>query len=286
MKQIAPHIYVEDGYRGVTVGCIITPSGPICIDSPMLPADARDWRAKIAKLSEKPVRFVVLTDAARERILGAQYLGGVVVAHDAAWDKIKSFGDAFRHAPDGRAADTVALCGPDTIAQVTADLRLVLPQITFTKTLTLYSADWLIVLQRIGGATPGSIWVHLPKRGVLFMGALAVTNAHPSAAEADVAAWLQVLAQVQDKDFPAKIIVPGRGASCNKAALAPLADYLETMRARVQSLIRARRPRAETAQIASDLLDRFPVADSDRERTLRCIKAGLDRVYDALKAKK
>jgi glyoxylase-like metal-dependent hydrolase (beta-lactamase superfamily II) len=282
MKQIAPHIYVEDGYRGVTVGCIITPSGPICIDSPMLPADARDWRARLAKLSEKPVRFVVLTDAARERILGVQYLGGVVVAHDATWDKIKSFGDAFRQ----QAADTVAPCGPEAVAEVAADLRLVLPQITFTRTLTLYSGDVPIVLQYMGGATPGSIWVHLPKPGVLFMGDLVAVNTHPVASEADVATWIQILEQVQDKEFPAKHIVPGRGSPCNKAALATCADYLEAMRSSIQLLIRSRRPRAETAQIASELLDRIPVTDQDRDRTLRCIKAGLDHLYDVLKSKK
>ena len=100
MKQIAPHIYVHDGYRGVTVGCIITPHGPICIDSPTLPSDARDWRARIAKLSDKPVRMVVLTDAHRDRILGVQYLGGIVVAHDLALGQDQEPGRY--HSPAGR----------------------------------------------------------------------------------------------------------------------------------------------------------------------------------------
>jgi glyoxylase-like metal-dependent hydrolase (beta-lactamase superfamily II) len=285
MKQVAPHIYVEDGYRGVTVGCIITSSGPVCIDSPMLPADARDWRAKIAKLSNKPVRFVVLTDAARERILGVQYLGGVAVAHDATWDRMKNLGDAFRHIPDGRAADTVVPCGQDT-TEVVADLRLALPQITFAQTLVLYGDDMPIVLQHIGGVAPGNIWVHLPKPGVLFAGDLVTTGMHPQIAEADVAAWIEALGRVRGKEFPAKIIVPGRGGPCSKAALRSLVDYLSAMRSRVQALIRARRPKAETAQLAAEFLSRFPVAEPDRERTLRCIKAGLDRVYDTLKSKK
>lgn len=282
MKQIAPNIYVEEGYRGVTVGCIVTPSGPICIDSPMLPADARDWRAKLDQLSSKPVRFVVLTDAARERILSVQYLGGMVVAHDATWEKIKNLGEAFRQ----QAADTVAPCSADAVTEVTSDLRLVLPQITFTKTMVIHNGSTPIVLQHVGGATPGSIWVHLPQQNVLFMGDLATIKTHPVVAEADLATWLDLLAQVQAKDFPAKHIVPGRGSPGAKASLKPMMDYLQAMRSRVQSLIRARRPKADTAQLVPEFLEYFPVADQDRDRVQRCIKAGLDRVYDTLKSKK
>jgi glyoxylase-like metal-dependent hydrolase (beta-lactamase superfamily II) len=283
MKQIAPNIYVQDGYHGVTVGCIVTDAGAICIDSPMLPADARDWRAQIAKRTGKPVRFVVLTDAHRDRILGVQYLGDpVVVAHEAAWDKMKSLGDAFRQ----QAADSVAPCGADAAAEVSADLRLVLPQITFVDTLALYLGDLPVIIRHVGGATPGSSWVHLPQSNVLFMGDLLTVNYHPSAAEGDLAAWLELLGRVQQKDFAAKVIVPGRGAPARKAALASMAGYLDTMRERVQALVRARKPRADTAQLVPEFLARYPVAADDRECVQRRIKAGLDHIYDTLKIKK
>ena len=282
MKQIAPHIYVKDNYRGVTVGCIVTDAGVICIDSPMLPADARDWRAQIARLSPKPVRFVVLTDANRDRILGVQYLGGTVVAHEIAWEKIKSFGDAFRQ----QAADSLAPCSADAAAEVVADWRITLPQITFTNKLVLFHGDVPVVIQHVGGPTPGSVWVHLPKQNVLFMGDLATPNVHPLAAEGDIATWLDLLGQVQDKDFPAKLIIPGRGSPCNKAALGPTADYLRAMRTRVQAHIRSRKPRADLAQLVPEFLERYPVAADDRDCVQRRIRAGLDHIYDTLKSKK
>ena len=281
MKQIAPHIYVKENYRGVTVGCIVTDAGVICIDSPMLPADARDWRAQIAKLSPKPVRFVVLTDANRDRILGVPYLGGTVVAHEDAWEKIKSFGDTFRQ----QAADSLAPCGADAV-EVAADWRIALPQITFTNRLVLYHGDIPVVIQHVGGVTPGSIWVHLPEQSVLFMGDLAAPHTHPLAAEADLATWLDVLKQVQDKKFPAKHIIPGRGSPSNKAALEPTVDYLRSMRARVQAHIRSRKPRADLALLVPEFLDRYPVADDDLDCMQRRIRAGLDHIYDTLKSKK
>ena len=283
MKQIAPNIYVQDSYRGVTVGCIVTDAGVICIDSPMLPADARDWRAQIAKRTGKRVRFVVLTDAHRDRILGVQYLGSpVVVAHEAAWDKMKSLGDAFRQ----QAADSVAPCDADAAAEVSADLRLVLPQITFVDTLALYLGNLPVIIRHVGGATPGSVWVHLPESNVLFLGDLLTVNTHPSAAEGDLVVWLKVLTQVRQKDLAAQVLVPGRGSPARKAALAPMTHYLSAMRERVQALVRSRQPKAETAQLVPEFLARYPVAQDDRECVERRIKAGLDHIYDSLKGKK
>ena len=141
----------------------------------------------------------------RIAFLGIQYLGGTVVAHEVAWEKIKSFGDAFRQ----QSADSLALCSADAAAEVAADWRITLPQITFTNKLVLFHGDVPVVIQHVGGATPGSVWVHLPKQGVLFMGDLATPHAHPLAAEADLGTWLDLLGQVQDQDFAAKTHRPG-----------------------------------------------------------------------------
>ena len=282
MKQVAPRIYVEDRYRGVTVGCIVTDAGVICVDSPMLPADARDWRAQIAKLARKPVRFVVLTDAHRDRILGVQYLGGAVAAHEATWEKMKSLGEAFRQ----QAADSVEPCSAEAAAEVAADFHIVLPQFTFVDTLVSHLGNMPIFIRHVGGATPGSVWVHLPQSNVLFMGDLLTVKYHPMVAEGDIAAWLQSLAQVQQKGFAAKVIVPGRGGPVRKTAIARMADYLDAMRARVQALIRTRKPKAETAQLVPEFIERYPVAEEDRECVQRRIKAGLDHIYDTFKNQK
>ena len=275
MKQVAPQVYVEHGYHGVTVGCIVTPSGVVCIDSPTRPADAAAWRAEIARLTDQPVRFVVLTDAHPDRILGLYCLGGAVVAHEATWEKIKSYGDP----PRPSAADSAS-----SHADV-PQAHAVLPQITFTSRLVLYHG-MTIVIQHVGGATPGSVWVHLPEQRVLFMGDLMACRTHPETSEGDIAAWLDLLAQVQSKSFPAQVIVPGRGSPCNKAALEPMISYLRAMRTRVQSLIRTRRPRTDTALLVPEFLARYHVPGAEREGARQRIKAGLDHLYDALKSKK
>jgi glyoxylase-like metal-dependent hydrolase (beta-lactamase superfamily II) len=120
---------------------------------------------------------------------------------------------------------------------------------------------------------------------VLFTGDLATPGHHPLVAEADLPTWLEVLKRMQDKDL-AKHLVPGRGSPCNRAALEQTAGYLNDMRARVQALIRSRKARTETALLVAEFMARYDVADQDRDCIQRRIKAGLDHLYDALKAKK
>ena len=80
--------------------------------------------------------------------------------------------------------------------------------------------------------------------------------------------------------------MPGRGSPGNKAALQPLTDYLGEMRARVQALVRSRRPKADTAQLVAEFFDRYPENEKDQDCIQRRIKAGLDHLYDVFKTKK
>ena len=57
MDKLTPQVFVEPGYRGCTVGAIVTPLGIVCVDTPLLPADARRWRARLAELSNPPIGY-------------------------------------------------------------------------------------------------------------------------------------------------------------------------------------------------------------------------------------
>lgn len=284
IKQIAPQVYVQDGYFGVTVGCLVSGAGVLCVDCPTLPSDARDWRAQIGRITDFPVRFLALTDAHRDRIVGLPHLGGTVIAHEAAWDKMKGYNEAVRQ----QVAESLLQRQPGA-SDVTPEWRLVLPQITFTYQLGLYEMGAPVIIQHVGGGLPGSSWVHLPEQNVLFMGNLLVSRGHPVTAEADIPAWIEALEWVQSSDFPANItIIPGQGGLCSKSDLARMIDYLKTMRARVQALVRSRKAKADTFPIVAELFPYFPVPGGERERDCmqRRIKVGLDHIYDTLKTKK
>jgi glyoxylase-like metal-dependent hydrolase (beta-lactamase superfamily II) len=275
MKEVAANIYVESGYQGVTVGAIVTGDGVICIDSPLLPSEARDWQARLAKLTNQPIRQVIYTDANRDRVLSGQYLGGAVVMHDLAHEMLESYGDAFRQ----QIAESLSRCAPQDSLEIITNLHLPVPQVTFSKHMTLTHGASSIILQHVGGASPGSLFVLLPDQNVLFAGDLVTVNTHPHMADADFDRWIELLKSISQK--PPKYIIPGRGGVlARKGDLKKLLTYLRSLCTRIRSLIRSKRSRFDTAALIQDFLPRFPVTDSEREAAQRRIRAGLEHAFD------
>jgi glyoxylase-like metal-dependent hydrolase (beta-lactamase superfamily II) len=285
MDKLTPQVFVESGYRGCTVGAIVTPIGVVCVDTPLLPADARRWRERLAGLSNLPIVYTIYTDGHRDRVLGQQWLGGHVVAHEATWEKLRSYGDAMRQ----QVVEFLAHHGaPDAAEELSRHLQLGLPQLTVSNggALTLHLGKPQVVVRPVGGATPGSVWVELPDQGVVFTGDVVTQNTHPFMSEANTATWLARLAELREASYFATKIVPGRGGGYKRADMRKVVDYLTDMRARVRQLMTERRGKFDAAELLPEFLGRFPIHDDEHERVQRRIRTGLERVYDELKMEK
>lgn len=279
MEQIAPGIFVETGYRAVNVGVIVTDAGLILVDVPPFPADARRWRLRLAQLHPNRLLFVINTDGHRDRVMGNHWFDAPVIAHEVVADRLRSYNDAFPQ------AFTDALVSRDReAADDLAHVRVVVPQVTFTKKLTLHLGGRTVVLMHMPGPTSGSIWVMCPEDAVVFTGASVVSGIHPNLTEAETKAWLESLVELRRDRFRARIVVPGRGPVTDKSATEPISAYLRHMRTRVRSLVQAGRPRSETAALVSEFLPMFPLSEETRDRTQRRLKTGLDRVYEEIRA--
>lgn len=282
MDKLSPHVYVESGYRGCTVGAILTPTEVICIDTPLLPADARHWRGQIAQLTDKPIRYVIFTDGHRDRVLGHQYLGGMVVAHEQTYEKIRGFGDAFRQ----QMVEFLAHHGaPQAADEISHTFQLALPQLTIGDggVLMLHINKPRVVIRPVGGATPGSVWVELPDQNITFVGDLVSLNTHPFMSEANTVLWLQRLAELGDKKYFATKIVPGRGGIYRKQDAQKVAHYLSDMRAQLRKLMAKHRGKIDAGELLPAFLDRFPVPHGESERVQRRIRTGLERVHEELR---
>ena len=285
MDKLTPNVYVETGYRGSTVGAIITPLGVICVDTPLLPADARHWRAQIASITHQPIVYLIYTDGHRDRVLGHQWLGGMIVAHEATWDKMRSYGDALRQ----QVVEFLAHHGaPDAAEEIAHHLQLGLPQLTVSdnSTLTLHTNRPQVSVRPVGGANSGSVWVELPDQGVVFAGDLVTLNTHPFMSEANMMVWLDHLAELRDPEYFATKIVPGRGSGYRRADTQKVSDYLTDMRDSVREMMHDRRGRIDVSELMPPFLDRFPIPIGENERVQRRIKTGLEKVYEEVKTEK
>ncbi|HZY42827.1 MAG TPA: hypothetical protein VFF59_12605 [Anaerolineae bacterium] len=285
MDKLSPNVYVETGYRGSTVGAIITPLGVICVDTPLLPSDARHWRQQIAQVTRQPIAYLIYTDGHRDRVLGHQWLGGQPVAHEATWEKMRSYGDALRQ----QVVEFLAHHGaPEAASEISQHLQLGLPQLTVAdrSTLTLHSARPCVVVRPVGGANPGSVWVELPDQGVTFAGDLLTLNTHPFMSEANTRVWLERLAELRDPNYIVTKIVPGRGTTFRRADAQKVTDYLNDMRTQMQQMLTARRGKFDPAELMPNFSDRFAIPPGEHERVQRRVKTGLERVAEELKLEK
>jgi glyoxylase-like metal-dependent hydrolase (beta-lactamase superfamily II) len=285
MDKLTPHVYVESGYRGCTVGAILTPQGVVCVDTPLLPADARSWRSQLATLTDLPILYTLYTDGHRDRVLGQQWLGGLVVAHEATWEKLRSYGDAMRQQVVEFLSHHNAIEAAEELAR---HLQLGLPSLTVSDggSLTLHLGKPQIVIRPVGGATPGSVWVELPDQAVVFTGDLVTTSTHPFMSEAHTAKWLERLSELRDPNYFATKMVPGRGGGYKRSDTQKVVDYLTEMRKRVREMMTERRGKFDPAELLPEFIDRFPIPGDEHERVQRRIRTGLEKVYEELKSEK
>jgi len=276
MEQIAHGIYVETGYKGANVGLVLTREGGICIDTPMIPEEALRWAQQVQKLTHGRILYVINTDHHRGHVLGNRYFPAPVIAHELAWKEMKSYGDNFRQ----RLMDSFKK--EPAIAAQFADLRIIVPEVTFTDRLTLERGGRTVRIIHIGGHTPATSAVYIPDEKVLFAGDSVWVDQHPYMAQANSKDWLDGLTYLR-KLAPDKI-VPGHGPVCGRDATDRVSDYIRTLRSRVRQLQRAGRSKTEVAStLVGELVPWFPIPPDRRPKLEAQIKAGIGRVYDELK---
>jgi glyoxylase-like metal-dependent hydrolase (beta-lactamase superfamily II) len=315
METIGANIFVETVYPGVNVGCVITEGGAVCIDTPLLPAEAQRWMARIESWGAELVRFVVYTTGHSERVLGTQYLMSEQQAFPVQpTQPVRQVSPVARIPPprfappaapepsrQSRVGAVVAhqlawetveeLCA-DSFKQSLVDLlgdrdpdmvnlEVILPQITFDEQIELFAGDTTVTLLAAAG---GALWAWFPKEGVLFTGDSVVVGTHPPLNAIEIQGWLAALERLgKDPRFQDIVLVPGRGPLCDTLAAEPLASYLRLACDRTMKIFESGRPKADLNSVAAELVPLYPVPDGQRERVQRQIKLALDDLYDAFR---
>jgi len=253
MKEIAANIYASTEFPGLNVGFIVMPRGAIAVDAPVLPHDARAWRQRIIETAGGPILYVVLTDAHPDRLLSAGLLDAPIVAARGAYDRASVYTEGFwRGIVEGWVRRYPEM------AEGLSGTSVALPEIMFTDSLTLHKGGTALTVSQVNGAGPGSAWVHLPDKDVLFAGDTVVAGGHPFLhAAPDTKAWLNTLRALRRPRFSETKIVPGRGPLCDQAASRPLSDYIALARRRVRSMHVAG-GRVDVSALVAELLPFFP----------------------------
>ncbi len=277
VQEVAPGVYAATELVGANVGLINTGRGAVLVDAPMMPSQARAWRLEIERLAPGEVAYMVDTDYHLDHVIGACYLPpALTIAHESAWKHLKALDPQVAAE---RVLEQQPLHAADVAAQF-ADLRIVQPQLTVGKAMTLWCDDRRIDLLHFGGHTAATLAVYVPGERVLFSGDLVVNGCHPYAGDASAKQWLAALEMMRKLEIGT--IVPGHGQPGGPELIEPVYNYLKELQARVEACFQAGHTRRETVERVK-LLDAFPVAPGDEERLRRMLRSSVERFYDEIK---
>jgi cyclase len=134
----------------------------------------------------------------------------------------------------------------------------------------------------MGGHTPATSGLYLPKERILFTGDLVVVDEHPALGQCNSDEWLGKLRWLRKQKYAQ--IVPGHGPLCNVEASEPVSEYIRAMRSKVRSQFKSGRSKAEAAVVISQMLDFFPYRQGEKSIIEKRIRAGVSRVYDEMKS--
>ncbi|WP_454712360.1 MBL fold metallo-hydrolase [Cupriavidus nantongensis] len=210
-------------------GVVIGDDGVLIVDTTATPAMAQDLIARIRTITDKPIKYVVLSHYHAVRVLGASayFAEGAqqVIASRGTYEMIVERGEADMKSEIERFPRLFA--GVETVPGLTW------PTLVFEKEITLFLGRLEVRIAHLGsGHTKGDTVVWLPQQKVLFSGDLVEYDAACYCGDAQLAEWPATLDALQALN-PEKL-VPGRGPALTtpedvKKGIAYTKDFVTTL---------------------------------------------------------
>lgn len=207
--KLSDHAYAYTAEGDPNTGILVGDDAVMVIDTQATPVMAQDVIRRIREVTDKPIRYVVLSHYHAVRVLGASAYGaGHVIASRDTYDLIVERGEADMRSEIGRF--------PRLFRAVESVPGLTWPTLVFERRLTLWLGKLQVEIMQLGrGHTKGDTVVWLAQDRVLFSGDLVEYDATPYTGDAYLADWPATLDAVAA--LGAEKLVPGRGAALRTA---------------------------------------------------------------------
>ncbi|MGW8369720.1 MAG: MBL fold metallo-hydrolase, partial [Gammaproteobacteria bacterium] len=224
----APPTYENSGHNN-NLSFIITSEGVVVVNAGACYLLAKALHEEIRRITDQPVRYVILENGQGHAALGSNYWreqGVPVIAHV----------DAAAEIEDGAYALLTSMQGYNR--DKAEGTEVVLPDITFEEEYVIELGGMRIEALYLGpGHSPGDIQVWLPQQKLVISGDMAFhQRLLPIFSNTDTKGWL-----VTYERFLAlepEIVIPGHGVPTNVAEVTKYTrDYLVFLRAEVQKLL-------------------------------------------------
>ena len=272
--QIGMGLYAYTAEGDPNTGIIVGDDGVMVIDAQATPAMAGDVITRVAKVTDKPVKYVLLTHYHAARALGASaFKSAEILASNATRDLIAERGKQDMDSEIGRfprlfrAAETIS--------------GLIWPTITFPDQISVWLGRREVRIVHIGrGHTAGDVIAIVPDAGVVFSGDLVEHKAACYCGDAHFTDWLATLDHLAE--LQANALLPGRGATLTspemvKEGIELTSDFIATLYNSVQESVTKGRSLKEAFDFVRLTMDpKF----KDFAIYEHCLPFSVSRAYD------
>ncbi len=203
-EQLSEHAWAYTAEGDPNTGIIIGDDAVLVADTQATPAMAADVIRRIRQVTDKPIKYVVLTHYHAVRVLGASAYGAEqILASQDTRDLIVERGEQDKASEIGRFPRLFS-----NVESVPAGMTW--PTMTFVGKMTLWLGGVEVQLLQLGrGHTKGDTVVWLPKERTMLSGDLVEFDATPYAGDAYFQDWPKTLDNIAALNPLA--LVPGRG---------------------------------------------------------------------------
>lgn len=201
--EIAPNVYAYTTQGDPNSAVIIGDESVMVMEAQATPVMAKALIEKIRTVTDKPIKYLVLSHYHAVRVLGASaFEGAEILCSSKTLEMIIERGaQDFKSETDRF---------PRLFRSVESIPHLTFPTITFETAMTVNLGNRIVELKHLGaGHTRGDIVAWVPDCKVLCSGDLLEYGATPYCGDAQLEEWPQTLQHI--KALGAVAAVPGRG---------------------------------------------------------------------------
>ncbi len=274
---IGPDLYAFTAEGDPNSEVIVGDDGVMVVDAQATPLMARQVIDRVADVTDKPIKYVLLTHYHAVRVLGASaYSDAEILASAATRALIAERGKQDMDSEIGRF--------PRLFRAVESIPGLTWPSITFPDQMSVWLGTREVRIMHIGrGHTAGDVIAYLPDANVVFSGDLVEYHSACYCGDAHFTDWPATLDRLAE--FSANALVPGRGAALKTAkqvadGIALTEDFLTTLYRAVSESVGNGRSLKETYDAARGIMDPKFASFAIYEH---CMPFNVARAYDEAK---
>ncbi|MES1224214.1 MAG: MBL fold metallo-hydrolase [Bacteroidota bacterium] len=223
--KLTESVYMLEGSGG-NIGVCIGADGTFMIDDQFAPL-TKKIKAAIAKITDKPVQFLINTHFHGDHSGGNENFGGegtIIVSQENSRKRMEA--DRFFGNPPKN--------------NIT-DASKILPKITFTQSMSFYYNGETIQIFHLGEAhTDGDAIIYFKKSDILHMGDVFVRYGFPYIDEprgGNINGMIETIDTVLNQITDATKIIPGNGQLSSKKEMIEYNNMLKTIRDRVKKSV-------------------------------------------------